>query len=94
MRNIAKTDDNHTDIVKAFRSVPGCLVKDTSRVGSGFPDIIVLYRGRIILVEIKNGEKSPSRRKLTPDQVEFHALWPVSIAMSVDDVWWILGVAL
>ena len=53
----------------------GCTVADTSAVGKGFPDIVVGYRGKNFLVEIKDGEKCKSAQKLTAAQVEFHDLW-------------------
>lgn len=74
MRRAAKIDANQPDIVAALRSI-GATVAVTSTVGQGFPDICVGYRGRSILMEVKDGTKSPSERKLTPDQEKFHAAW-------------------
>ena len=70
----ARTDANHSDVVAALRSI-GASVSDTSRAGNGFPDLVVGYRGRNWLIEVKDGEKPPSARKLTPAQVEFKATW-------------------
>jgi hypothetical protein len=36
---------------------------------------IAVYRGANILVEIKDGDKPPSKRKLTKDEKEWHAEW-------------------
>lgn len=72
MRRAAKTDANHAEIARAFRRC-GWWVVDCSRMGQGFPDLMIARAGRIELVEVKDGCKSPSRRKLTPDQVGFHA---------------------
>ena len=74
MRRAARTDANHAEIVQALRTI-GASVADTSAVGKGFPDLVVGMRGRNWLLECKDGDKSPSRRKLTPDQVEFKAKW-------------------
>ena len=88
MRRAARQDANHSAIVKALRDA-GCTVRDTSAVGDGFPDLVVLtptvmlgafQRGpRLLLVEVKDGSKPPSARKLTPDQerfaVEFQGHW-------------------
>lgn len=74
MRRAAKVDANQRAIVKALRSI-GATVAVTSTVGQGFPDICVGYRGRSILMEVKDGSKPPSERKLTPDQKDFHAAW-------------------
>lgn len=72
MRYAARVDDNQGEIVRALRRI-GVYVIDCSHVGSGFPDLLCAYRGRWTLVEIKDGDKPPSRRKLTSDQVIFHA---------------------
>jgi hypothetical protein len=85
MRRAASTDDNQTEIVKALRKI-GCSVAVTSAVGDGFPDLVV---GRIDingdrknwLVEVKDGNKPPSKRKLTPAQVDFHLAWKGQIAV-------------
>ena len=44
--------------------------------------------GFTTLVEVKDGKKKPSDRKLTPDEEEFHREWLGSIAVieSIDDV--------
>lgn len=74
MRRAAKVDDNHKEIVSAYRSV-GASVLDLSSVGQGCPDLLVGFRGVNYLVEIKDGSKPPSRRKLTDDQVKFFDTW-------------------
>lgn len=86
MRRAARTDDNHAAIAAAFRRL-GATVAHTHQIGSGFPDLVVCIRGRhVVLVEIKDGKKSPSAQKLTPAEEAFHALWPVEIVKSEDDV--------
>lgn len=64
-----KVDTNHGEVVKALRKIGG-RVLDLSGVGKGCPDLLVAYRGRNILMEVKY-EKGP----LTKDQVEFIATW-------------------
>lgn len=71
-RYAAKVDDNHAEIVAALRGI-GAYVVDCAHVGRGFPDLLVWWRGGVIPVEIKDGAKSASRRKLTADQQVFHA---------------------
>ena len=71
MRKAAKIDENQPAIVGFFRSA-GMSVAITSNSHDGFPDIVVGYKGVTVLVEIKDGSKAPSKRKLTPKQVEFH----------------------
>lgn len=74
MRRASRVDANHAEIVAALRKI-GASVADTSGVGGGYPDLTVGYRGRNHLLEVKDGSKSPSKRKLTPDQVDFVAGW-------------------
>lgn len=81
-----RTDDNQSEIVGAMRAA-GASVNDTSMVGNGFPDTVVGICGLTALAEIKDGEKSPSRRKLNKKQIEFHATnkgW-VAVLETVDD---------
>jgi hypothetical protein len=87
MRRAARVDANHAEIVAAFRAC-GCQVLDLSRVGGGCPDLLVSSRGGrcLFLVEVKDGAKSPSRRKLTPLEAEFHTLWTVHIVEDAGDV--------
>jgi hypothetical protein len=79
MRRAAKVDANHAEIVRALRAA-GCGVLDLSRVGDGCPDLLVHAPTHPacqfgILLEIKDGNKPPSARKLTPAQLKFHAAW-------------------
>lgn len=87
MRRAAKIDANQGQIVQAFRSL-SCSVAITSAVGDGFPDLVVGINGLNILVEIKDGAKPPSERRLTPAQVDFHGNWrgQVVVVETVDDV--------
>ena len=87
MRRASAVDANHTQIVAAFRKL-GCTVLSLAAVGKGCPDLCVAYRKQNHLVEVKDGEKVPSARTLTPDQKVFHAIWgtPVEIVESIDDV--------
>ena len=83
---IKRRDDNHAPVVQAMERV-GATVKDTSQV-AGFCDVVVGFRGETRLVEIKDGSKPPSARKLTPDESAFHEKWrgsPVDIVNSEDE---------
>ena len=80
----AKIDANQNEIVNALRKA-GCSVQILSSVGKGCPDILVASpSGFLVLMEIKDGNKPPSARKLTPDQVEFHREWNSEIAIVLD----------
>lgn len=74
MRKRARKDDNHHDIANVFIKA-GASVLDMSQLGDGAPDIAVGYRNQNIFIEIKDGSKPPSKRKLTPDEVEFQQTW-------------------
>lgn len=74
MRRAARTDANQREIVLALRRI-GASVAVASKMGGGFPDLVVGYRGRNWLLELKRDDVSPSRSTLTPDQVEWNASW-------------------
>jgi len=78
MRFAARTDSNQTAIVKALRKA-GCNVLSLASLGAGCPDLIIHLAGVLTMIEIKDGAKSASRRKLTPHQVRFHRDWPVQV---------------
>lgn len=81
-----KIDANQKQIVMVARRL-GASVAITSNVGSGFPDLVIGFRGLNMLWECKDGEKSPSRQKLTACQEDFHANWRgrIDIVRSMDD---------
>lgn len=84
-RRAAKVDDNQPEVVKALRKA-GISVVPTHAMGAGFPDLVCGYKRETYLLEIKDGAKAPSDRKLTPQQVEFIAGWrgsPVHVVTSV-----------
>ena len=80
-----RTDANHADAMAWFRAL-GCAVFDAHSVAGGFPDLVVLTPSeRVVLVEVKDGAKPPSARRLTPAAVEFCRRWPVSVCTSAAD---------
>lgn len=88
MRLKAKVDANQKRIVKSLRGVPGVTVAITSQLGKGFVDIVVGYKGMNYLIELKDGEKVKSARKLTEDEVVFHDNWKgqVAVCNSFDEI--------
>lgn len=78
MRRAAKIDANQNQIVTNLRQL-GCSVAVTSMVGKGFPDLVVGYRGKNYLFEIKDGSRFPSQRKLTADEQAFFDSWKGSV---------------
>lgn len=82
----AKIDANQNEIVNALRDI-GCSVQSLAAVGKGVPDLLVSnHRGELFLMEIKDGAKPPSARKLTPDQVKWHDNWnsEIHIVLTVE----------
>jgi hypothetical protein len=76
MRHAKRTDRNHGEIRDGLRA-DGYLVDDLSDVGQGVPDLAVQSpRGwpPALFVEIKDGKKPPSARKLTEAEVRFMSL--------------------
>jgi len=71
VRRAAKVDANQSEIVDALRA-GGAKVECLHGVGGGVTDLLVLFRGDLFLLEVKDGAKPPSDRKLTPAQVEWH----------------------
>jgi len=65
-----RIDVNQPEIIACFKKL-GMSVETTSDLGGGFPDILVSFGHVTVLVEIKDGEKPPSKRKLTTDEQVF-----------------------
>lgn len=74
MRRAARVDANQKQIVEYLRK-HGCSVQVLHTVGKGCPDILVGYGGKNYLFEIKDGQKSRSAQKLTPDEDAWHFNW-------------------
>lgn len=74
MRRAARTDNNHEAVVRALRKI-GATAISLAAVGKGCPDLVVGFRGMNTLIEVKDGTKPPSERRLTADQVAFHESW-------------------
>lgn len=81
-----KIDANQKDIVNELRA-RGYSVAITSSLGKGFPDLVIA-KGKTVLVELKDGKKPPSQRKLTPDEKEFIDRWKgeIIVANSIEDI--------
>lgn len=78
-----RRDGNHGEIVKAYEAL-FCSVVDTSKIGGGFPDLVVGIAGRMFSVEIKTEEG-----ELGASQKRFQATWrgpKVVVVRTVEDV--------
>jgi Holliday junction resolvase len=74
MRRAAKIDANQEAVVIALRAA-GTKVQSLAAIGKGVPDLLCQYEGTFYLIEVKDGRKQPSQRKLTEDQVKWHEEW-------------------
>jgi hypothetical protein len=84
-----RPDDNHNDIVRTIKQIPGLDVIDLRDIGiKGVPDILIGYRGKNYLVEIKT-----NTGRMSPEQAEHHHNWPgqTSVAWSIEAVLRIIG---
>ena len=78
MRRASRRDDNEPAIIREMRAA-GAYVKPINDGGTF--DLLVGYNGpsgkfHTLLMEIKDGTKPPSARKLTPAEQKFHDEWP------------------
>lgn len=80
-RYAKKVDKNQLEIVHALKKM-GASVFDASHVGAGFPDLVLGYKGKTVLVEIKSSEKAP----FTEPQMRFMADWKGSAVSRINDV--------
>lgn len=93
-RRAARIDENQPAIVAALRAI-GCTVIITSKMGEGFPDLVVGRARQTYLLEVKDGAKSKSRRALTDDQVAFRDAWtgrPVAVVENVAEALEAVGI--
>ena len=86
-RYACRVDANHSEIVDALRAT-GWAVKDTSRVGEGFPDLVIEKNLLVLLAEVKVPEAAGKKGEYTKGQKKFYQEWrgPVFTLRSVDDV--------
>lgn len=68
MRLKAKVDANQPEVVKAMRKI-GAVVTPMHQLGKGVADLLVSWRQKWFVMEVKSKSKSD----LTPDQIEWIA---------------------
>ena len=83
MRRAARRDDNEKDIIQAMRT-EGAYVKVIN--DEGLFDLLVNHRGETMLIEVKDGSKPPSARRLTEAEQKFHHEWPGSDLYIINSV--------
>ena len=82
----AKIDSNQVEIISYLRD-KGCKVLHLHTL-KNCCDALVGYRGKLFLIEIKDGKKPKSQRQLTDGEKKFFAEWegyPLFIVESVND---------
>lgn len=82
MQRAAKVDRNQPEIVAGLRKL-GCSVLITSQLKGCF-DILVGRDGFNIAIEIKDGDKPASQRKLTEGEQKFMDGWRGNYAVAND----------
>jgi hypothetical protein len=75
-----RVDANQALIVQALRQA-GAVVQLLHEVGRGCPDVLVGFRGANYLLELKDGTKPPSARRLTVAEVKWHETWRGQVAV-------------
>lgn len=88
----AKVDRNQLEIVNGLRRI-GASVQSLAAIGKGCPDLLVGFRGFNHLLEVKDGEKVPSQRKLTEMQCYWHNTWRglVVVVNNLDEAYTAIG---
>lgn len=78
-----RTDSNHTEIAEAFEKL-GFSVDKTNDLW----DLTIGYGGLTLLVEVKDGKKPPSKRRLTARAKKFHDTWKggIRVITCLEDV--------
>ena len=79
MRRNGRIDANQNAVVAYLRAL-GMSVCILSPMGKGIPDLLVGWRGRNVLLELKDGAKPPSAQELTGDERDWHAKWAGQLA--------------
>jgi hypothetical protein len=78
VRKRGKIDGNQAEIVASLRRI-GATVKSLAAEGDGCPDLLVGWRGKNFLLEVKDGNQPPSKQRLTEDEVEWQRGWKGSV---------------
>jgi len=84
MRYANRIDANQNKIVDALRGA-GAVVRIVTQ-GDGIPDLLVGYKGYTVLMEVKDGDKVPSARKLTEAEQKFFDEWTGGMLVIVNSV--------
>jgi hypothetical protein len=86
LRTASRIDANQPEIVGALRGI-GASVLHTHQLKNCF-DLLVGYRGRTFLFEVKDPAQPESKRQLTKGEEEFRRTWrgtPYHIVHTIDE---------
>jgi len=86
LRTAARVDANQAEIVEALRGI-GASVLLVFQLKNCF-DLLVGYRGKNIILEVKDPSQPPSKRQLTAGEAKFKAEWrggPYHIVHTVEE---------
>lgn len=94
MRLRARVDANQAMIVRALRMACATVEPKLARVGGGVPDLLVGFRGRNYLMEVKDGAKPARQRALTDAEAMWHIGWggQVAVVSTVAEALAVIGV--
>jgi len=86
VRRAARIDRNQPEIVAALRAI-GASVQPLHTIGQGCPDLLLSWKNKMYLFEVKDGKKPPNKQQLTPDEANWIIGWqsPVHIVRSVEE---------
>jgi rhamnose utilization protein RhaD (predicted bifunctional aldolase and dehydrogenase) len=76
-----RVDENQKQLIHTFIAL-GASVLNLSRVGQGCPDLLIGYKNKSILVEIKKDSKST----FTEPQIKFMQEWRGGTVSRIDSV--------
>ena len=76
-----RVDENQKQLIHTFIAL-GASVLNLSTVGRGCPDLLIGYRGKSVLVEIKRDSKA----SYTESQVKFMQNWRGGAISRIDSV--------
>jgi hypothetical protein len=94
-RRANRKDANHAAIAQLLRQIGAHVIDAAAAPTLGF-DLIVVYRGRTYIIEIKDGSKPPCERHLTPNEQEQQAALErhgvkYHVVLSKDDALKVIG---
>lgn len=86
LRTAARVDANQSEIVEALRGI-GASVLLVFQLKNCF-DLLVGYRGRTYIMEVKDPNQPPSKRQLTEGEAKFRDAWrgsPYHVVLTADE---------